>query len=135
MAMIDFDLPFDLSNYKYLDQFALLACQSYNLGNSNDWFGNFRGGLYGFYARIYGLITHYKTVHAWLSSPRVPMEIEYHLASIFFSMDSAIECLTFAINALGFAAAPRAFRDVSNEKALKQIFLSRSESNVRKSSV
>lgn len=119
--MANFDLPFDLSNYEQLDQFALLACQSYNLGNSNDWFGAFRGGLYGFYARIHGIVTHYLTVHAWLPTPRVPIETEYHLASIFFNMDSAIECITFALNALGYAVAPHVFRDISNENALKQI--------------
>lgn len=119
--MTKFDLPFDLSNYGLLDQIALLACQSYNLGNSGDWFGAFRGGLYGFHSRIHGLITHYLTVHEWLPTPRIPSETEYHLASIFFNMDSAVECLTFSLNALGYASAPSAFRDVCSEKALKQI--------------
>ena len=119
--MTDFDLPFNLSNYERLDQIALLACQSYNLGNSNEWFGAFRGGLYGFHSRIHGLITHYLTVHAWLPAPRIPSETEYHLASIFFNMDSAIECLTFSLNALGCAVAPNTFRDIANEKALRQI--------------
>ncbi len=119
--MTDFLLPFDLSDYGLLDQFAQLACQSYNLGNRADWFGSFRGGLYGFHARIHGLITHYLNVHEWLPAPRIPSETEYHLASIFFNMDSAIECLTFALSSLGYAAAPEAFRDMSSEKALMQI--------------
>lgn len=119
--MAGFNLPFELSNYNRLDQFALLARQNYNLGNVNDWFGAFRGGLYGFYARIHGVVTHYLTVHAWLPTPRNPRETEYHLTSIFFNMDSAIECLTFALNALGNSVAPRSFRDISNKGALKQI--------------
>lgn len=119
--MTPFDLSFDLRNFGHLDEFALLACQSNNLGNSNDWFGYFRGGLYGFHSRLHGLITHYLTVHAWLPAPRVPSETEYHLASIFFNMDSAIECLTYAINALGYAVAPSSFRDITSDKTLRQI--------------
>ncbi len=81
----------------------------------------FGGGLYGLYARIHGVATHYLTIHAWLPVPRIPCETEYHLASIFFNMDSAIECLTFALNALGCAAMAHEFRDISNENALRQI--------------
>jgi hypothetical protein len=36
-------------------------------------------------------------------------------------MDSALECLTFAINALGYCVDPSGFRDVANPKALNQI--------------
>jgi len=119
--MTDFTLPFDLSDFRRLDEFALLACQSYNLGDKNDWFGAFRGGLHGFYARIHGVVIHYLTVHAWIPAPRNPIETEYHLASMLFNMDSAIECLTFAMNSLGYAALPCEFRDISNERELKKI--------------
>ena len=37
-----YQLPFDLSPLKDLDQFALLACQPYNFGNDTDWFDCFR---------------------------------------------------------------------------------------------
>lgn len=119
--MSDFYLKFDLQAFEELDQFALLACQQYNYGNENDWFGAFRGGLYGSYARIHGVVTHYYAVHAWMSKPRFPAETEYHLASIFFNMDSSIECITFALNALGFCAAPELFRDVTDAKALRRV--------------
>ena len=36
-------------------------------------------------------------------------------------MDSAIECLTFALNALGYAASPDEFLSVTDEKQLRQI--------------
>jgi hypothetical protein len=36
-------------------------------------------------------------------------------------MDSALECLTFALNALGWAAFPSEFWDVTNGKMLKKI--------------
>ena len=44
----DFNLQLDVGPLDDLDQFSLLACQAYNFGNTTDWFGNFRGGLYGF---------------------------------------------------------------------------------------
>ena|SRR5438093_3140920 len=119
--MSDFVLRFDTAAFEQLDQFALLVRQDYNLGNQGGWFGTFRGGLYGFYARLYGVAVHYRIVHAWLPTVRSPAETEYHLASIFFNLDSAIECLAFALNALGYAAIPSSFRDVSDERALRQI--------------
>lgn len=119
--MTNYDLPFNLKPFEELDNFALLSCQKYNLGNDTDWFGAFRGGLYGFYARIYGVISHYQSVHSWMARPRLPTETEFHLASIFFNMDSAIECLTFALNGLGYAALPGEFRDVTDRNALRFI--------------
>jgi hypothetical protein len=119
--MPDFQLDFELSDAKRLDDYALLACQDYNLGNGGDWFGSFRGGLYGFHARIHGVATHYHDIHAWPPRLRLPTETEYHLASVFFNMDSAIECFTFALNALGYAARPHDFRDVATADGLKKI--------------
>jgi hypothetical protein len=46
--MSDFAVHFDSKPFESLDQLALLACQDYNLGGTGDWFGEFRGGLYGF---------------------------------------------------------------------------------------
>lgn len=120
--MSDFIIGFDLSKYQKLDKYALLMCQTYNYGNDSDWFGSFRGGLYASYARIYGVKTHYHDVHAWMPRPRFPSETEYHLASLFFNMDSYIECLTFSLNALGFCASlDKDFRDITSEKALRRI--------------
>ena len=118
--MPDFSVQFDLVPLKSLDQLALLACQDYNLGGAGDWFGEFRGGLYGFYARLYGVQRHYFEVHAWLPHVRIPTDTEYHLASILFQMDER-RCLTFALNALGWIVMPSGFRDVTDAKALKRI--------------
>jgi hypothetical protein len=118
----DFAVHFDSEPFESLDQLALLACQDYNLGGAGDWFGDFRGGLYGFYARLYGVQRHYSEVHVWLPPHvRTPDETEYHLASILFQMDSALECLTFALNALGWAAMPSGFWDVTDGEALRRI--------------
>lgn len=117
----EFLLNFELQECKRLDQFALQACQAKNYGNTSDWFGAFRGGLYGFYARIHGITVHYRDIHAWIPKPRLPTETEYHLAAIFFHMDSAIECFIFGLNALGCAVSPPDFRDVTDEKELRRI--------------
>jgi hypothetical protein len=122
-AMSDdqFQLSFDLTDFHVLDNFALLARQDFNLGNAGDWFGAFRGGLYGSYARLLGVVRHYGEVHAWLPRPRYPDEVEYHLTSILFNMDSTLECLCFALNALGYAHAPSDFHAVDDPAQLKRI--------------
>jgi len=65
----DYTLDFDLSSYDALNNFALLADQEYNLGGKGDWFGCFRGGLYGLYARVLGVKVNYCTVHSWTLPP------------------------------------------------------------------
>ena len=120
----DYTLKFNLSYYKDLDNFALLADHSYNLSGKGDWFNQFRGGLYGLYNRILGVKIHYREVHSW-TPPLSPISgiqgAEYHLSSIFFNMDSAIECMVFALNALGYIANSTQFLDVTDEKKLKKI--------------
>lgn len=117
----DYMLEFNWSSFKALDEFALLTDQKYNLGDKDDWFGNFRGGLYGFYARITGVKIHFRKVHSWDFSIKVPSIVEYHISSVFFNMDSAIECLMFALNALGYIADSTKFIDITDEKKLKSI--------------
>lgn len=119
--MSNYVLNFNLTALDELDKFALLACQSYNLGNSTYWFGLFRGGIYAVYNRTSGIIRHYYQVHAWIPQARILADAEYHLSSIFFNMDSALECLTFGINALGNAVDPTLFRNVTDAKALQAV--------------
>lgn len=117
----DYLLKFDFSSYNALDDFALLAGQRYNLGDKGDWFGQFRGGLYGLHARVLGVQIHYLRVHSWEFAIRSPSETEYHVSSILFNMDSAIECIVFALNALGYIADSTKFLDVTSEKDLSKI--------------
>lgn len=119
--MPNFTLQIDLEPFEALDQLALLARQDYNLGGSGDWFGEFRRGLHGVYARLYGVQRRYSEVHAWLPRVRTPSETEYHLASVMFQMDSALECLTFALNAIGWVVLPADFRDITDVNALRLI--------------
>jgi hypothetical protein len=120
----EYTLAFDLSSYEALDGFALLADQKYNLGDRGDWFNHFRGGLYGLYARVLGVQINYHAVHSWaLPVPFMDsiQRAEYHLSSILFNMDSAIECMVFALNALGYIKGSTQFLDVTNEQKLKKI--------------
>lgn len=117
----DYVLKFDLSPYNALDKFALLAGQKYNLGDTGDWFNCFRGGLYGLYARVMGVGIHYHKVHSWEPAIKDPSMTEYHLSSILFNMDSAVECMVFALNALGYIADSSKFFDVTSEKNLSKI--------------
>ena len=120
--MTKFILDFDLAAYQELDKFALLSCQQYNYGNSTDWFGSFRGGLHGSYARVHGIANHYYDIHAWIPRQRLPSETEFHIASLFFNMDSAVECISFALNALGFCASKgQSFWDITKANKLKKI--------------
>jgi len=119
--MNNFVLPFDLRSCNKMDQHALLCCQKYNFGNESDWFGTFRGGLYGFYSRTNGVRKHFYQVHAWIPTQCTPSDTEYHLSAILFNMDSAIECFTFALNALGNSVYVKGFRDITNNQNLKQI--------------
>jgi hypothetical protein len=116
-----YTLKIDLSAYEELDKFALLADQNYNLSNKGDWFNHFRGGIYGLYARVQGVQIHYYKVHSWDLDIKNPSMTEYHVSSILFNMDSAIECLVFALNALGYATSSDKFFDVTNEKDLAKI--------------
>lgn len=118
----DYNLDLDTSPLNELDEFALLACQEYNFGNTSDWFGTFRGGLHDFNARVHGVVTHNKLVHSWIPPKlHMPVDTEYHVASILFNMDSSIECFTFMLNAFGYAAQPDQFHDITQAISLRKI--------------
>jgi hypothetical protein len=117
----DYTLNFDLSSYNKLDAFALLADQKYNLGDKDDWFNQFRSSLHGLYSRLTGVQIHFKKVHSWDFVIKTPNIIDYHLSSIFFNMDSAIECMVFALNAFGYVVDSSNFRDITDEKELRKI--------------
>ena len=112
-------LNLELGPLESLEKFPLIARQDRNYGKGNDWFGRFRGGLYGMYARLHGVSSHFGSLHSWSHQPQLSVEVEYNLGGIFFKLDSALECFVFALNALGNSVAPEQFRDVSNERALR----------------
>ncbi len=103
-----------------VDDWALIACQDYNLGNTGNWFFSFRAGLHGMRSRLSGLAFHRRFVYDW-EFHSLMTNLEHHIATMLFCMDSALECLVFALNAFGQAVDKSGFRDVSDEKELLRI--------------
>jgi hypothetical protein len=116
-----YTLNFDYRPYEELNSFALLAVQKHNLGDKGDWFNCFRGGLCGLSARLFGVQIHFREIHSWKPVKTNYQAVEYHLSSILFNMDSAIECMVFVLNALGYVTNANQFLDITNEIKLKQI--------------
>lgn len=116
-----YQLKFDDTSFKQLDKFALLCDQDYNYGNHGQWFNNFRGGLFGAYNRVNGISETYKRLHSWFPAPPYVHAVETHLANLFFNMDSCLECLVFALNALGYCAKPEEFHDITDSTDLRRI--------------
>lgn len=116
-----FELRFDLRPLEALDRLALLARQDYNLGDHGRWFTCFRKGKSGFYSRLGAVYRHYFELHAWQIRCPNSQDPEYHLASIFFGLDSALECCLYSMNALGYGAFPADFVDITTEKGLRQL--------------
>ncbi|MCJ7508963.1 MAG: hypothetical protein MUO85_09600 [candidate division Zixibacteria bacterium] len=126
--MSNYVLGFDLSSYHNLEVFARRANQEDNLGDKGDWLNHFIWGLGGLRARVLGVKLNYSAVHSWeltkavvLSGINVYDLNEYYVSTILFNMDSAIECMIFMLNALGYAVDPNQFRDVANPEELKRI--------------
>ena len=116
-----FALEFDLTQLNELDKFALLASQSYNLGNNSDWFSCFRGGIFAVHHRVIGIHNHYQHMHAWIPSGGQFGNVEQHLSDLLFNLDSSMECTIYGLNALGYAANPDGFRDVTDRNQLRKV--------------
>lgn len=115
-------LKFDWRPFAELDSFALLCDQEYNFGDRDQWFLRFRGGLINLRARLYGVSIHYRALHTLgIVSVSNQIATEYNVATLFFNMDSAIECLIWALNAIGYAIDENNFIDIKNPKSLKTI--------------
>jgi hypothetical protein len=97
----------------------------------SDWLLEYRGGLRGAYSRILTVDRHYSMLHEYqaraekrgaVENPNVwAVECEYHAGAILFGMDSSLECLVYALNAIGFARDATAFRDITDSTALRKI--------------
>lgn len=116
-----YHLDFGIEPLTQIDDLALLAAQTYNMGDHGRWFLCFRQGCQGFHVRLFAVETHYEQLHAWQLRCRWHLEPEYHLASIVFGMDSALECLLYAMNAFGYGVQPEEFVDITTDKGLRSI--------------
>ena len=103
-----------------LDAFGLLAHQDGNLGNRDNWIFVFRAGVRGLTSRLNRVVWHSQLFHSWSIQEHFE-DREHHIAAALFCMDSAMECLVFALNALGQAVDKSAFRDVSSRAELRGI--------------
>ena len=116
-----YHLNFKVDSVAHIDELASLAMQSYNLGDRGCWFLCFRQGCQGFHVRLFAVETHYAQLHAWQLRCRWHLEPEYHLASIAFGLDSALECLLYAMNAVGYGVHPTKFVDITTDRGLRSI--------------
>jgi hypothetical protein len=71
--------------------------------------------------RVWGFQCHYFEAHNWVRRGGLRLEHEYHLATMLFQMDSSIECMVYAANALGNAFAAQDFHDVTDLAALRRV--------------
>lgn len=117
----EFELTYDKKPFWAWDFFVLTACQERNYGNRPNWFFPFRSGLNGFHTRMRAAARNYYLPHAWVPYQRWPSDFEDNVATFFFNADSAIECLTFALNALGHAAFEAEFLSIADEVSLRKI--------------
>ncbi len=108
-------------NYNKIDELLRKASEKENLGNKYNWFFVFRNALYAFYNRIGAVHYHYDLMHRWIPMERNPNEDEYHLTSILFNMDSAIECLIFALNSFGQVVDSKNFYLINLDNELRNI--------------
>lgn len=128
-----YSLQLDFSIYGRLESFGRKAANEDNLGNKGEWLNHFIWALDGLRARLLGVLLHYRNIHSWdlVALPGVSVEelemhvyrmTEYHLSTILFHMDSTLECMVFALNALGYAIDSTQFRDVTKASELRRIF-------------
>ena len=112
-------LDFKLGPLDSLDALALRLKPK--VGDRSCWFGTFRDSRLGMISRLYGVNILYQELHTWLPIRRRQWDIEYRLSSLFFNVDSALECFVFMLNAFGFGAMGGDFRDPGHENQVRQV--------------
>lgn len=80
-------------------------------GNPGNWRFYYRSARDGYLGRFWAIDEElsrvnepYRVSEHW--------RMEHRVATLFFTLDSALECSVFALNALGWAMHPEGFRDV-----------------------
>ena len=125
-----FELNFEnvIGTYNALWDLSGIVVMDPKFGDHDNWLLTFRDGLRGMLARITALDREYVALHRFqhaFPADGNPNEwgigCESHAGLIFFAMDSTIECLVFALNAIGFAKSKSDFCDITDPMALRQI--------------
>lgn len=112
---------FDRNSYDELDKFALLCDQKYNFGNVDRWFLTFRRSYYGFLHRVAGACQSYAALHSIKRQGQVHTNADTDLGNLFFNMDSSLECLAYAFNALGRGTIRNGFHNITDRRTLRNI--------------
>jgi hypothetical protein len=115
----EFALAFDLTPIEEVDALAARI-----EGRKTGWFSCFRLGWFAFNNRIFGVKKHFREAHSWPRPPngaRPLRTADYQVATILFHMDSAMECLVFALNGLGNAVNPSEFLKVADAGNLRRV--------------
>ena len=113
VSEFDFDLSLLPALYEFVE---FLKSQR---GNQNDWVQTCRSGLRGLEARLHGI--RYNYLQLYNCVPDDWETLDSFIASVLFHMDSAIECLVFALNALGNPFESEKFYQVNKAKELARI--------------
>jgi hypothetical protein len=97
-------------------------------GDQDGWRILFEEGMRGFAARIGTVVESFQLLDkpfsipfATLSPEQWAVDSDSRIGEIFFGMDSALECIVFALNAIGYLKSPGDFCDIKTAKGLKQV--------------
>jgi len=102
------------------------------VGDGN-WLAYYKRAMDGFKAIIYGLKGHYNClqsmsniIHDILKEGSLTedelIKLDHHVSDILFNLDSAIECMVFALNAIGYGIMDtNGFLSIEDDKKLREI--------------
>ena len=116
----------NLDQVKTLSDIAKKAKDKF--GDRGYWITAFNRAVDGIRARIFGLNNHYDDLQSIRNfeisdgSKYNFIELDHHLSDILFNLDSSIECLVFALNAIGYGVMDsKLFISIEDDKKLKRI--------------
>jgi hypothetical protein len=116
-----FELPINFDVLDELDRTARAAAKPANYGDRVHWELQWGSAFLAVRSRCFATERHYHDLHAWVPRLGCIEEVETQVATLLFSMDSAVECLAYGLNAVGNGIAPAGFRDCTSARALRSV--------------
>lgn len=116
-----FELPINFALFHELDRTARETAKPANFGDRVHWELQWASALLAVRSRCFAVERRYEELHGWVPRLGCIEETETHVATILFSMDSAIECFAFGLNAVGNGIAPKGFLDCTSRNALRSV--------------
>lgn len=115
-----------ISAYNCLREMCRIIGQTF--GAQDGWRIMFGDGIRGFAARLTTVMESHRLLDEPFSVPletfspeQWAVESDRRIGEIFFGMDSALECLVFALNSIGYLKSPSDFCDIKTVEGLKQV--------------